>query len=107
MNHAQQQIEDARRTLYNLNPVDGSITSKSKLYKMFEEKARDYAKAKSDYALAMEKARSDPATAGSWPLMAAPYQEVVDTAYDTWMSAGKENIERAIGIVGSVTQKFQ
>jgi len=41
MNPAQQQMEDARRALYDLDPVDGSIIS-SKLYKMCEKNAADY-----------------------------------------------------------------
>jgi hypothetical protein len=101
MDPLQQHIEDARRTLYNFNPVDGSITSKSNLYEMYEKNAANYAKAKSDYAAAYEKAQSDPAALQAWPMTSVTYRQAVDSAWDSWMSAGKDKIERALAIIGS------
>ena len=67
MDPVQQPVDDAKRVLYNLDPVDGSIISKSKLYEMYEKNAAEYARAKSDYAVAYAKARSDPAALQAWP----------------------------------------
>ena len=105
MDPVHQHVEDAKRVLYNLNPVDGSIISKSKLYEMYEKNAADYAKAKSDYAVAYAKARSDPVALQAWPLTGATYQQAVDRAWDRWMSAGKNKIERALNTVASGSQK--
>ena len=105
MDPVHQHVEDAKRVLYNLNPVDGSIISKSKLYQMYEKNAADYAKAKSDYAVAYAKARSDPAALQAWPLAGATYQQAVDRAWDRWMSAGRNKIERALNTVASANQK--
>jgi hypothetical protein len=106
MDHVQQQIEDARRTLYNLNPVDGSITNKSNLYEMYEKNATNYAKAKSDYTVAYAKAQSDPAALQAWPLTGTTYQQAVDQAWDRWMGAGKDKIERALAIIASQSKNF-
>jgi hypothetical protein len=100
MNPAQQQIEDARRVLYNLAP-DGTIISKSKLYQMYEKNAADYAKAKSDYTAAYAKARSSPTALQTWPLTATTYQQAVDSAWNSWMSAGKDKVERALAVIQS------
>ena len=105
MDPVQQRVEDARRVLYNLDPVDGSIISKSKLYEMYEKNAAEYAKAKSDYAVAYAKARSDPAALQAWPLAGTTYQQAVDSAWDRWMSAGRNKIEHALNTVASVTRK--
>jgi hypothetical protein len=106
MDPMQQQIKDARRVLYNLDPVDGSIISKSKLYKLYEKNAADYARAKSDYAVAYAKARSDSAALQAWPLTGTTYQQAVDRAWDSWMSAGKNKVERALNTVASVSRKL-
>jgi hypothetical protein len=99
MDQVQQAVEDARRTLYNLNPANGSITGKSKLYEMYEKNAADYAKAKSDYAAAYAKVRSDPMALQNWPMVGTTYQQAVDSVWDRWMSAGKDKIERALAII--------
>jgi hypothetical protein len=105
MDPVHQHVEDAKRVLYNLDPVDGSIISKSKLYEMYEKNAAEYAKAKSDYAVAYAKARSDPPALQAWPLTATTYQQAVDRAWNAWMSAGKNKIERALNTVASGSQK--
>lgn len=106
MDPNQQRVEDARRVLYNLDPVDGSIISKSKLYEMYEKNAAEYAKAKSDYALAYAKARSDATALQAWPLTATTYQQAVDRAWNAWISAGKNKIERALNTVASVSREI-
>lgn len=105
MDPVQQDVEDAKRVLYNLDPVDGSIIGKTKLYETYEDNAAAYAKAKSDYAVAYAKASSDPAALQAWPLAAATYQQAVDRAWNAWMSAGKNKIERALNTVASGSQK--
>jgi len=87
--------------LYNLDPVDGSIISKSKLYEIYEKNGAAYAKTKSDYAAAYAKARSSPAALQAWQLTATTYQQAVDSAWHSWMSAGKDKIERALTIIES------
>ncbi len=106
MDPSHQRVEDARRVLYNLDPVDGSIIGKSKLYEMYEKNAAEYAKAKSDYAVAYAKARFDATALQAWPLTATAYQQAVDRAWNAWMSAGKNKIERALNTVASVSQKI-
>jgi hypothetical protein len=105
MDPVDQHVEDAKRVLYNLDPVNGSIISKSNLYEMYEKNAADYAKAKSDYAVAYAKARSDPAALQAWPVAGTTYQQAVDRAWDRWMSAGRDKIERALNTVASANQK--
>jgi hypothetical protein len=85
--------------LYNLDPADGSIISKSKLYQMYEQNAAAYAKAKSDYAAAYAKARSSPMALQTWPLTATTYQQTVDMAWNSWTSAGKDRVERALAVI--------
>lgn len=105
MDPVQQRVEDARRVLYDLDPVDGSIISKSKLYEMYEKNAAEYARAKSEYAAAYAKARSDATALQAWPLTATTYQQAVDRAWNAWTSAGKNKIERALNTVASGSQK--
>jgi hypothetical protein len=100
MDPAKEQIEGARRVLYNLAP-DGTIISKTELYQMYERNAAAYAKAKSDYAAAYAKARSSPMTLQTWPLTATTYQQAVDSAWNSWTSAGKDKIERALAVIQS------
>jgi hypothetical protein len=100
MASAKQQIEDARRVLYNL-ASDGTIISKTELYQMYERNAAVYAKAKSDYAAAYAKARSSPMTLQTWPLTATTYQQAVDSAWNSWTSAGKDKVERAVAVIQS------
>jgi hypothetical protein len=97
----QQQIEDARRVLYDIDPNSGSIIGKSKLYKMYEENMEAYAKAKSAMAEAYAKAQSDPMALQVWPMTAATYQQAVDRAWDSWMSADKNKIEHALATIES------
>lgn len=104
MDPGRQEIEDARRLLYNVDPVDGNIVSKSKLYHLYEKNAADYARAKSDYAAAYSKARSDPAILQRWPLTAVTYQQEVNRAWDSWTSAGKNKVERALNTLASEGQ---
>jgi hypothetical protein len=94
------QIEDARRILYDIDPNTGSIIGKSNLYKKYEEFLEAYAKAKSAMEEADAKARSDPMAAQVWPITAATYREAVEQAWDSWMSADKDKIERALTIIG-------
>lgn len=101
----QQHIEDARRILYDVDPKNGTIIGKSKLYQIYEKNAADYAKAKSDYAAAYEKAGSDPMALQSWPLTGVTYQQAVDRAWGSWISSGKDKIERALAIIGSQAKK--
>ena len=98
MDQVQQQIEDVRRVLYNLAP-DGSVISKTKLYQLYEKNAADYTKAKSDMGVAYAKALSDPLALQAWPMTGTTYQRAVDSAWDRWMSAGKDKIERALAII--------
>lgn len=100
MGSAKQQIEGARRVLYNLAP-DGTIISKTELYQMYERNAAAYAKAKSDYAAGYVKARSSPTTLQTWPLAATTYQQAVDSAWNSWTSAGKDKVERALAVIQS------
>lgn len=93
-------INDARRALYNLAP-DGSIISKSELYQMYEKNAAAYAKAKSDRAAAYAKAQSDPATLQIWPLTGTTYEQAIDNAWNTWTSASKHEVERALNVIHS------
>lgn len=101
MDDVQQQIEDARRTLYDLDPVNGNIISKSKLYEMYEKNAADYAKAKSQYAERWAKVQSDPVALQAWPLTATTYQQAVDNAWDDWVSGGKVKVESALAVINT------
>jgi len=101
MDPLQQQIADARQVLYDVDPVNGRIIGKSKLYEMYEKNAADYAKAKSAYAAAYAKASSSPMALQTWPLTATTYQQAVDSAWNSWTSAGKDKVERALAVLQS------
>ena len=103
----QKQIDDAKKVLYDLDPDDGSISGKSKLYKKYEKNALDYALAKANYATAMADAKRDPAKAETWPMTSATYQNAVDDAYDTLKTEGAEKVERALDIIGSIGVSLQ
>ncbi|HSR78513.1 MAG TPA: hypothetical protein VLN57_18175 [Xanthobacteraceae bacterium] len=103
----QKQIDDAQKVLYELDPDDGSIVGKSKLYKRYSKNAAAYAQAKADYAVAMAASKSDPAKAEIWPMTSATYQQNVDDAYDTLKTEGAEKVERALDIIGSVGVSVQ
>jgi hypothetical protein len=100
MDQVQQQIQDVRRVLYNLAP-DGSVISKTKVYQLYEKNAAAYNKAKADYAAAYANARSAPMELQTWPLAGTTYQHAIDSAWDAWVSAGKDKIERALAIICS------
>lgn len=101
MDAKQQQIENARRVLYTVDPSSGTIIGKSQLYQIYEKNAADYAKAKSDYAMAYSKARFDPAALQAWPLTAKTYQQTVDSAWDDWVNEGKLKIESALAVLNT------
>lgn len=100
MDQVQQQIEDARRVLYNLAP-DGTIISKSNLYEMYEKNAANYAKAKSGYAAAYAKAQSDPVALQVWPLTGVTYRQAIDSAWDDWIIEGKAKVESALAVTNA------
>jgi hypothetical protein len=85
MDQVQQQIEDARRVLYDIDPVNGNTIGKSKLYRRYEKNAANYAKAKSGYAAAYAKAQSDPVALQVWPLTGVTYRQAIDSAWDDWI----------------------
>ena len=60
-----------------------------------------YAKAKAAMVEASVKAQSDPMAAQLWPITASAYQQTVDDAWDSWMSADKDEIEHALAIIES------
>jgi hypothetical protein len=103
----QKQIDDAQKVLYELDPSDGSIVGKSKLYQTYEKNARDYAMAKANYAIAQAQAKADRSKADIWPMTSVMYQNTVDDAYNTWKTMGAEKVERALDIIGSVGVSMQ
>jgi hypothetical protein len=103
----QKQIDDAKKVLYEMDPDDGSIVGKSKLYKMYEKNARDYAMSKANYAIAQAQAKEDRSKADIWPMTSTTYQNVVDDAFDTLKTEGAEKVERALDIIGSVGVSMQ
>jgi hypothetical protein len=102
----QAQIDAATKVLYELDD-DGSILTKSKLYKNYLKNAAAYAKAKSDYADAQVAALANPAKADSWPMNSTTYQQAVDDAYDSLKTEGAEKIERARDIIESIGVSMQ
>jgi hypothetical protein len=102
----QKQIDAATKVLYELD-TDGSILGKSRRYKTYVKNAEAYAQAKTDFAVAQAAALGSPATAGSWPLMSASYQQKVDDAYDTFKSEGAEKVEQALDVIESVGVNLQ
>ena len=101
MDHMQQQIAAARGTLYDLDPANGNITGKSRLYEAYEKNAAAYANAKSDYAAAYAKAQSNPAALQAWPVAGKTYQQAVDNAWNDWVSEGKLKVENALAVIGT------
>jgi cell division septum initiation protein DivIVA len=52
--------------------------------------AEAHAQATTDFAAAQAAALANPATAASWPLQSAAYQQKVDNAYDTFRTEGRK-----------------
>lgn len=100
MDPVQQQIDDARRILYDVDPATGNIR-KSKLYEIYQKNAAAYAKAKSAYAAAYARASSDPAALQAWPIAGTTYQHPVDNAWNDWVSEGKLKVENALAVIGT------
>jgi hypothetical protein len=94
-------IDVARKALYELDEK-GNIVGKSLLYKMYQQNAAAYAKAKKDYADAYAEALADPIKLQNWPLAGRSYQQKIDQAYDEWKTADAAKIERALAILESV-----
>jgi hypothetical protein len=69
--------------------------------------AKNYAEAKSEYAVGMAKARSDPAAAQIWPMLAAVYQQAVDSAHDALVSADANKVEHAIRVLKTFNKESQ
>jgi hypothetical protein len=103
----QKQIDSAQKVLFELDPEDGSIVGRTKLYKNYVTNANAYAQAKADFTMAQNKALADPATAGSWPLLSAPFKQKVDDAFDALKTEGAEKIERALDVLQSVGISMQ
>ncbi|ADG20852.1 hypothetical protein [Paraburkholderia atlantica] len=103
----QKQIDDATKVLYELDPDDGSIVGKTKLYKNYMRNAEAYAQAKTDFTIAQNTALTDPTLAHSWPLLSASYKQKVDDAYDTFKTEGADKVERALDIIESVGISMQ
>ncbi len=103
----QKRVDDARKILYEIDPTDGSIIGKSKLYKRYLVNATAYAEAKKDYAEAQAAALADPLKASTWPMTSAVYQQKVDEAYDTLKTEGAEKVESSLATIESVGISIQ
>jgi hypothetical protein len=103
----QAQIDSAKKVLFELDPTDGSIIGRTKLYKNYMANASAYAQAKADFTMAQNKALADPSMAGSWPLLSAPFKQKVDDAFDALKTEGAEKVERALDILESVGVSLQ
>jgi hypothetical protein len=98
----QKQIDDATKVLHELDPDDGSIVGKSKLYKNYLKNALAYTQAKKDYADAQAAALADPVKAQTWPIDSALYQEKINQAYDAFKTGGADMVERALHVLEAV-----
>ncbi|GGP24891.1 hypothetical protein [Silvimonas amylolytica] len=97
-----ERVKNAEKVLFELDPSDGSIIGKSKLYKNYTANALAYANAKSDLAEKQAEVLGNPATAASWPQMAERYQQQVDIAWDTFKTEGADKVEAAVDVRESV-----
>jgi hypothetical protein len=100
----QQAINDAMNVLYTMDTTDPAnpvIEGKSPLFSKYKKNALAYATAKADYAKAQASTLADRAQANLWPQLAAPYQEAVDDAWDTWKTEGADKVEQALAVYES------
>jgi len=84
-----------QKVLYRTRSKRRSIVGKSKLYQTYEKNARDYAMAKMNYAVMQAQAKGDRSKADIWPMTSVMYQNMVDDAYNTLKTIGREKVERA------------
>jgi hypothetical protein len=96
----QQQIDAANKVLYEF-ANDGTPLGPTPLYKAYRKNAQAYAMAKAQYAEFQAKTLADPATADQFPMLSAPYQEAVDSAYNDLQAGGAPKIELALDVVGA------
>jgi hypothetical protein len=92
-------LDQAMKVLYIMDETDPAnpvVADKTDLFKKYEKNSKAYAAAKSAYAVAQAQSLADPAKANVWPQIAAPYQQAVDDAWDTWKTEGAEKVEKAL-----------
>lgn len=102
-----ERVEKARNLLYELDPTDGSIIGKRRVYEHYLKNARALAQAKSDYAAAQAAAQRDPVKLAAWPMQSAVYQRVVDDAFDALRGEGGDRVEAALDTINSVGLPMQ
>jgi hypothetical protein len=98
----QSRIDEATKVLYEVDPKDGSITGKSKLFENYRKNATAYAKAVKDYADAQDVSLNDPTKAASTPTTLLVYQQVRDDALADLKAEGGAKVENALAVLASV-----
>lgn len=99
-------VDKATRLLYVLDD-EGSIVSKTQLYKNYIANAQALANAKSDFAAAAALAQRDPAKAEAFPVQSATFQQTVDEARNSLIAEGADRVEQALDVIGSVGKPMQ
>lgn len=97
----------ARKVLFKLND-DGTFSTKhTKAYDNYFDNTQAYGQAVAAFADAYAAARNDPSLLQVWPVASRPYQDAVDQAKDTLISAGGPEVEAALDTLASVGNPIQ
>ena len=98
----QAQIDAARRLLWIFDASGNNTGQQTPLYSQYEQLSATWAGATAAYAAAEAQASTNPAQAAVWPVTSKALQVAVQNAWNDWRSAGADQVENALDVLGSV-----
>ena len=98
----QAQIDAARRLLWVFDASGNNTGQQTPLYSQYEQLSATWAGATAAYSLAEAQASTNPAQAAVWPVTSKALQVAVQNAWNDWRSAGANQVENALDVLGSV-----
>lgn len=98
----QAQINAARNLLWIFDANGNNTGQQTPLYSQYEQLSATWAGANAAYAAAEAQASTNPAQAAVWPVTSKALQVAVQNAWNDWRSAGADEVENALDVLGSV-----
>jgi hypothetical protein len=98
----QAQIDAARRLLWVFDANGNNTGQQTPLYSQYEQLSAAWGGATAAYAAAEAEAQANPAQAAAWPVTSKALQVAVQNAWNDWRSAGADEVENALDVLGSV-----
>ena len=98
----QAEIDAARRLLWVFDANGNNTGEQTPLYSQYEELSAAWGGTTAAYAAAEAEAQANPAQAEVWPVTSKALQVAVQNAWNDWRSAGADEVENALDVLGSV-----